>query len=194
MKENINEHDMTKKMMNIIRGGYKSKLIKEAEEEATAAPTAEPQQQQAKQLVPGDDLPEPEQDESKMAESPKDGSHEPIKASEDNFDYTYIELEKNGDTYKDLEQQIKQLTNIYEVTSIYISPKNKDILINGLVTKNFRFSMWLNQDEVETEGQIDSDKAQDYLDKLKRFRDNLAGNRLETEKKYINDNPELEDK
>lgn len=29
MKENINEHDMTKKMMSILRGGYQSKLIKE---------------------------------------------------------------------------------------------------------------------------------------------------------------------
>lgn len=29
MKENINEHDMTKKMMSIIRGGYTSKLLTE---------------------------------------------------------------------------------------------------------------------------------------------------------------------
>jgi len=33
MKENINEHDMTKKMMEVIRGGYRSKLITEAEEQ-----------------------------------------------------------------------------------------------------------------------------------------------------------------
>lgn len=32
MKENINEHDMTKKMMDIIRGGYNKGLIKEAED------------------------------------------------------------------------------------------------------------------------------------------------------------------
>lgn len=31
--ERINEHDMTKKMMDIIRGGYKSKLITEADEQ-----------------------------------------------------------------------------------------------------------------------------------------------------------------
>lgn len=182
MKENINEHDMTKKMMDIIRGGHKS-LIKEVEE-----PMNNLAQQQAP-LTPGDDLPEPEE---KMAKSPRNGSHEPIKGNEENFDSTYIELEQSSQSYQKLEQQIKEITNIYEVTSIYISPKNKDILINGLVTKNFRFSMWLNQDEVETEGQIDSDKAQDYLDKLKRFRDNLAGDRLKTEKEYIDDNPELE--
>lgn len=29
MKDRINEHDMTKNMMEIIRGGYKSKLLKE---------------------------------------------------------------------------------------------------------------------------------------------------------------------
>lgn len=186
MKENINEHDMTKKMMDIIRGGHKS-LIKEVEEPMNNLAQQPMQQQQQPQLVPGDDLPE-----EKMAKSPRNGSHEPIKGNEENFDSTYIELEQNGQSYKKLEQQIKEITNIYEVTSIYISPKNKDILINGLVTKNFRFSMWLNQDEVETEGQIDSDKAQDYLDKLKRFRDSLADNRLETEKEYIEDNPELE--
>jgi len=32
MKENINEHDMTKNMMDIIRGGFKSKLLVEADE------------------------------------------------------------------------------------------------------------------------------------------------------------------
>lgn len=29
--ENVNEHDMTKKMMDVMRGGYKSKLITENE-------------------------------------------------------------------------------------------------------------------------------------------------------------------
>jgi len=33
MKENINEHDMTKKMMDVIRGGYRTKLITEAEDQ-----------------------------------------------------------------------------------------------------------------------------------------------------------------
>jgi hypothetical protein len=32
MKESINEHDMTKKMMDVLRGGYKNRLIFEAEE------------------------------------------------------------------------------------------------------------------------------------------------------------------
>jgi hypothetical protein len=38
MKENINEHDMTKKMMDIIRGGYKSRLITEVEDQGQTAP------------------------------------------------------------------------------------------------------------------------------------------------------------
>ena len=29
MKDNLNEHDMTKKMMDVMRGGYKSKLLTE---------------------------------------------------------------------------------------------------------------------------------------------------------------------
>jgi hypothetical protein len=49
MKENINEHDMTKKMMEIMRGGYNKTLLKEAEEMVApsdnnlpAAPNNEP--------------------------------------------------------------------------------------------------------------------------------------------------------
>lgn len=37
-KENVNEHDMTKKMMDIIRGGYKVKLITEVEDQGQIAP------------------------------------------------------------------------------------------------------------------------------------------------------------
>ncbi len=39
MKENINEHDMTKKMMDIVRGGFKNKLITENEEDDFISPT-----------------------------------------------------------------------------------------------------------------------------------------------------------
>lgn len=43
MEKNINEHDMTKKMMDIIRGGYKSRLITEADEQnQTAEPEMKP--------------------------------------------------------------------------------------------------------------------------------------------------------
>ena len=38
MKENINEHDMTKRMMDIMRGGFKP-LLKEEEETAQAVDT-----------------------------------------------------------------------------------------------------------------------------------------------------------
>lgn len=37
MKQNINEHDMTKNMMEIIRGGFK-KLIREADEQLSPDP------------------------------------------------------------------------------------------------------------------------------------------------------------
>lgn len=39
MGNNINEHDMTKKMMDVIRGGYKSKLIFEGDQQDTITPT-----------------------------------------------------------------------------------------------------------------------------------------------------------
>lgn len=35
MKENINEHDMTKKMIDIVRGGYAKRLIKEDDQKDT---------------------------------------------------------------------------------------------------------------------------------------------------------------
>ena len=41
MKESINEHDMTKKMMDVIRGGYKDKLI--FENDGTMAPEGDEQ-------------------------------------------------------------------------------------------------------------------------------------------------------
>jgi len=41
MRENINEHDMTKKMMDVIRGGYKSKLI--TENDGTMTPEGDEQ-------------------------------------------------------------------------------------------------------------------------------------------------------
>lgn len=38
MKENINEHDMTKKMMDIMRGDYKSLLKEESNQDDTISP------------------------------------------------------------------------------------------------------------------------------------------------------------
>ena len=38
MKENINEHDMTKKMMDIIRGGFKTRLNENEGQEDTLSP------------------------------------------------------------------------------------------------------------------------------------------------------------
>ena len=184
MKENINEHDMTKKMMNIIRNSQKP-LIKEADEVPApmAAPVAEPQNA----MVPGDDP----QEEPEMGKSPINGSHEPIKGNEENFDSSYIELEQSTQSFKKLEQQLREITSAFSVTSIYISEGRKDIIINGLVTENCRFTMWLSQDDVEIDGQIDSNSSE-IIDKLKRFRDTLVANRMETEKDYIINNPDID--
>ena len=46
MKERIDEHDMTKKMMEIMRGGYKSRLITEEEQPQPEQP--QPEQPQPK--------------------------------------------------------------------------------------------------------------------------------------------------
>lgn len=64
MKENINEHDKTKQMMEIMRGGFK-KLIKE-EEEMTVQSSEQPQ------AVQGDDSPEPTKSEDTLTPKPGD--------------------------------------------------------------------------------------------------------------------------
>jgi hypothetical protein len=51
MKERIDEHDMTKKMMDIMRGGYKSRLITEAEEQ----PEQQSDSMVEKEVMDGDD-------------------------------------------------------------------------------------------------------------------------------------------
>ena len=108
MKENINEHDMTKKMMDIIRNSQKT-LIKEADEVVVPVPEEEVVQDT---LVPGDDLPE------QMAKPPKEGRESLIK-----IDRTYFELDKDDQRFKDLGQKLEDIANV-NVTSIYVS-KNK---------------------------------------------------------------------
>lgn len=51
MRENINEHDKTKEMMDIIRNGFNAKLIKEADELPQTP-------DEAPRMEAGDDLPE----------------------------------------------------------------------------------------------------------------------------------------
>lgn len=175
MKENINEHDMTKRMMDIIRNSQKP-LIKEADEVPAPAPVAEPQNA----MVPGDDLP----DEPEMAESPENNSAEPLEGFE--MDNTYIELPKDDQRYKDLSNQLIDIANA-QVTSIYISSgengKEKDLVITGL-QNGLVFTMSLNVNDVKLDGTSSANNTE--ATKLQGFRDNLNANMKDT-KQYLYD-------
>lgn len=181
MKENINEHDMTKRMMDIIRNSQKT-LIKEAEETAATPQTPAVQPTQA-ELVPGDDLPE----EPEMAESPSDNSAEPL----DGFglDDTYIQLEKDDQRFKDLSNQLMDIANA-TVTSVYISSgkngKEKDLVIVGL-QNGLTFTMSLNVNDVKLNGESNANQSDDTK-KLQGFRDNLNANMKDTKQYLYDDN------
>lgn len=159
MKENINEHDMTKRMMQIIRGQQKS-LIKEVEE---------PINNLAQQpLTPGDDLPEPEE---KLAKSPNEGREPMIKLND-----TYILLDKDDQRVKDLSKKLEDIANV-EVTSIYVSP-NKDLVISGEALQyedsGMFFTMALSKKDVLTSTEnVEGDEPNEIIKKLQGFLNNL---------------------
>lgn len=162
MKENINEHDMTKKMMQIIRNQQKS-LIKEVEE-----PVNNLVQNPTQQLVPGDDLPEPEE---KLAKSPIEGREPMIKLND-----TYIELPKDDQRVKDISKKLEDIANV-EVTSVFVSP-NKDLVISGEALQyedsGLYFTMALSKKDVLTSSEnVEGDEPNEIIKKLQGFLDNL---------------------
>jgi hypothetical protein len=159
MKENINEHDMTKRMMQIIRGQQKS-LIKEVEE-----PINNLVQQP---LTPGDDLPEPEE---KLAKSPNEGREPMIKLND-----TYIQLDKDDQRVKDLSKKLEDIANV-NVTSIYVSP-SKDLVVTGEALQyedsGMFFTMALSKKDVLTSTEnVEGDEPNEIIKKLQGFLDNL---------------------
>lgn len=130
MKENINEHDMTKKMMDIMRGGFKTTLneFKDVPSLGTTQP-----QQQPKKLEPGDDSPEPQKDGDTL--SPKQG------------DAVFTdELKKLRDTVD------PEVT----ITNFKIYPSDKNVVIEGVFQQResensgIHFKMSLRAGKIET--------------------------------------------
>lgn len=150
MKENINEHDMTKKMMNIIRGGYKSKLIKEVEEPSNISPDTS---------------------QTPMAKSPSTGREPLIK-----LDNSYIEIDKDDQRFKDLSKKLQDIANV-TITSIFVS-KNKDLVITGEALQyensGLYFTMALsNKDVITSTENVEGDEANIIINKLSGFLQNL---------------------
>lgn len=152
MGQNINEHDMTKKMMEVIRGGYKKSLLKEEELQADT-PMA------------------PDTSQVTMAQSPSEGREPLIK-----LDNTYIEVPKDDQRYKDLTKKLQDIANV-TVTSIYVS-KNKDLVITGEALQyensGLYFTMALsNKDVVTSTENVEGDEANIIINKLTGFLQNL---------------------
>jgi hypothetical protein len=150
--DRINEHDMTKKMMDIIRGGYKKTLLKEEEIEATSTMA-------------------PDTSQVAMAQSPSDGREPLIK-----LDNTYFEVPKDDQRYKDLTKKLQDIANV-TVTSIYVS-KNKDLVITGEALQyensGLYFTMALsNKDVVTSTENVEGDEANIIINKLTGFLQNL---------------------
>lgn len=177
MRENINEHDMTKKMMQIIRSQQKP-LIKEIEEPQNNLSN------QATQLIPGDDLPEPEED--KTAKPPKLG-----KVPKDvKMDSSYFELDRNDPRFKKVEDEIKNIVDgTVTITSVYINkPINetgfKDLVIVGKALnygedetgseKGLFFTLALSEDKVKYDiVSLEGNEFTNVVDKLQRYLNKL---------------------
>jgi hypothetical protein len=113
MKESINEHDMTKKMMSIMRGGYKP-LLKEQEQE-------EEQEEEKSEIT----------SQQKYAKPPKEGRP----ALGDRLDSSYFEMDKDDYRYKGLSKQLTDRVSQARITSVYIAYP-KGLVINGVALDN----------------------------------------------------------
>ena len=114
MKESINEHDMTKKMMSIMRGGYKPLLNEfingDIQNTSQIKPEVDPESEQPKGL----------------AKPPREGRAPLLQ-----LDSSYFEMDKNDQRFKALQEKLKEKVSQAKITSAYISDPN-GLVINGV--------------------------------------------------------------
>lgn len=157
MKENINEHDKTKQMMDIMRGGFK-KFIKEDSTQpmdAVTDPSRPPQEPEP--LQAGDDLPEPTESSDTLSPQPSDSVYKD-------------ELKKLQDT---VDPRVS-------ITNFKIYPVDKNVIIEGVFLQReseesgIHFKMNLAAGDIETSmsGVELDDKVSLVLQKLKGYYEN----------------------
>jgi hypothetical protein len=148
MSERINEHDMTKKMMDVIRGGYKSKLIIEAEEDMTQA---DPSLQTMVKY----------EDEAEGKEEPNDT----------------IDVKQGDAVFRDELKKLQAVDPRVKITNFKIYPVDENVIMEGIFMKReseesgIHFKMSLAAGEVETSMQdieLD-DEISDLLNKIKGY-------------------------
>lgn len=173
MKESINEHDMTKKMMSIMRGGYKP-LLKEQEEETPET--------------------EVETQGQGLAKPPREG-----RASLIQLDGSYFEMDKNDTRFKALQKALIDRVSQANVTSVYISDP-KGLVINGVAldfseNSGLYFTLALSEDSVL----ISSENVQGKLStevqtNLQSFLDGLRADTMSTSQYQYNERDDKEAK
>ena len=173
MKESINEHDMTKKMMSIMRGGYKP-LLKEQEE-----PEVDPESQSQTQG---------------LAKPPREG-----RASLLQLDSSYFEMDKNDQRFKTLQKALTDRVSQADITSIYISDP-KGLVING-VALNFSensglyFTLALSEDSVLISSEnVQGKLSTEVQSNLQTFLDTLRADTMSTSQYQYNDRDDKEAK
>ena len=153
MKQNINEHDMTKKMMDIIRGGFNKKIIKEAEEE----------------LLPVEDGVETETTEVNDADFS-------LKQGDSRFDKVLKQLQDTVDPRIEITNFKVYISYDKKNNSLV----DRNIVVEGTLLKQqakdsgIKFRMELNNDSIQlTQSDVElSDDTNEALQKLRGYFEN----------------------
>ena len=190
MKESINEHDMTKKMMNIMRGGYKPLLnefvntpnLNTSKINIDVDPESEQQTD-----------PESEQKQS-LAKPPREGRAPLLQ-----LDGSYFEMDKNDSRFKALEKALVDRVEQAEVTSVYISDP-KGLVINGVAldfseNSGLYFTLALSEDSVLISSEnVQGKLSTEVQSNLQTFLDTLRGSRMNTRQYEYNEQLDKEAK
>lgn len=169
MKEKINEHDFTKNMMNIIRGGYKAKLMTEAEEDVNQ-----------NQQITNQELVNQETTNEDLGPFPL-----LYKLSSD-----YFEISPSDDRFLKLKEEIEGIGVGAEVTNVCLSKEGKDLVIFGTILRGkLQFAMPYLDGEVKKnqQGTINGDEDRDPIKKLQGYLDNLGNDASQTKELLYRD-------
>lgn len=166
MKELINEHDMTKKMMEIMRGGFKP-LLKEEEitNDGRGLGAINPNEK------PEVEQPNPE--ERGLAKAPNEGRESLIQ-----LDGSYFEMAKNDQRFTTFVDALRSVVPTATVTSIYIS-KFGGLVANGYALKysensGLFFTLSIAEDSIIVSSEnVQGKIGTEVQTALQKFQDNL---------------------
>jgi len=183
MKDSINEHDMTKKMMSVMRGGYKPLLT-----EFVNAPDLKTQQ-----IEPEVD-PESETQTQGVAKPPREGRAPLLQ-----LDNSYFEMDNNDSRFKALEKALTARVPQAEITSVYIT-EPEGLVINGSAltfNKNsgLYFTLALSEDSILVSSEnVQGKIGTEVQGNLQLFLDTIRADRTNTRQYEYNEQLDKEAK